>query len=255
MIKFFRKIRQNLLSEGKTGKYFKYAVGEIILVVIGILIALQINNWNAQNSKKAELEVDLKNLQTEIQHNLIDLGLGIEKLDSDIKNIEYYIDIFNQEDSSTINDSIIHMMINNLGRKRLKNLERHSHLNIMNSGIIDYIEEAKNDSLKNNILKMQNGFNTYYEYKTMLNSHLENDLRPYLYKSANFIDIKVFQAVTRNISNKAYLPLDHNSFVNNREFTNLLLIRHAINKAAKESFEYMSDRFLMIHSEIDDYLN
>ena len=46
MIKFFRKIRQNLLSEGKTGKYFKYALGEIILVVIGILIALSINNWN-----------------------------------------------------------------------------------------------------------------------------------------------------------------------------------------------------------------
>ena len=46
MIKFFRKIRQNLLSEGKIGKYFKYAIGEIILVVIGILIALQLNNYN-----------------------------------------------------------------------------------------------------------------------------------------------------------------------------------------------------------------
>ena len=45
MIKFFRKIRQNLLMENKTGKYFKYAFGEIVLVVIGILIALQINNW------------------------------------------------------------------------------------------------------------------------------------------------------------------------------------------------------------------
>jgi len=48
MIKYFRKIRQNLLSEGKTGKYLKYAIGEIVLVVIGILIALQINNWNSQ---------------------------------------------------------------------------------------------------------------------------------------------------------------------------------------------------------------
>ncbi len=46
MIKFFRKIRQDLLSKGKTGKYLKYAIGEIVLVVIGILIALQINNAN-----------------------------------------------------------------------------------------------------------------------------------------------------------------------------------------------------------------
>tara|TARA_R100001480_G_scaffold29670_1_gene40340 strand:+ start:785 stop:1549 length:765 start_codon:yes stop_codon:yes gene_type:complete len=57
MIKFFRKIRFNLLSENKTSKYFKYAFGEIILVVIGILIALQINNWN-ENRKNKITEAD-----------------------------------------------------------------------------------------------------------------------------------------------------------------------------------------------------
>jgi len=53
MIKLFRRIRQNLLMENKSGKYFKYAIGEIILVVIGILIALQINNWNEIRKKKS----------------------------------------------------------------------------------------------------------------------------------------------------------------------------------------------------------
>lgn len=57
MLKFFRKIRRNLLSDGKTEKYFKYAIGEIILVVIGILIALQINNWN-ENRKNRISEAD-----------------------------------------------------------------------------------------------------------------------------------------------------------------------------------------------------
>ncbi len=52
MIKFFRKIRQNLLMENKTGQYLKYALGEIILVVIGILIALSINNWNEHRKEK-----------------------------------------------------------------------------------------------------------------------------------------------------------------------------------------------------------
>jgi hypothetical protein len=56
MIKFFRKIRENLVMENKTSKYFKYAIGEIVLVVIGILIALQINNWNEnKKNKKTEL--------------------------------------------------------------------------------------------------------------------------------------------------------------------------------------------------------
>jgi len=67
MIKFFRKIRQNLLMENKTGKYFKYAVGEIVLVVIGILIALQINNWNEkrklQNETNTYLNQKLENLK------------------------------------------------------------------------------------------------------------------------------------------------------------------------------------------------
>ncbi len=48
MIKFFRKIRRSLLTSGKIRSYILYAVGEIILVVIGILLALQISNWNEE---------------------------------------------------------------------------------------------------------------------------------------------------------------------------------------------------------------
>lgn len=54
MIKFFRITRKNLLNEGKTSKYLKYAIGEIVLVVIGILIALQINNWNQNRINNIE---------------------------------------------------------------------------------------------------------------------------------------------------------------------------------------------------------
>jgi hypothetical protein len=56
MIKFFRKIRQQLLTENKFSKYLLYAIGEIVLVVIGILIALQINNWNEERKDRIELE-------------------------------------------------------------------------------------------------------------------------------------------------------------------------------------------------------
>jgi len=74
MIKFFRKIRKNLLSEGKTSKYLKYALGEIILVVIGILIALQINNWNENRKNKiAEADYYCRILDDfELNENLID---------------------------------------------------------------------------------------------------------------------------------------------------------------------------------------
>lgn len=70
MIKLFRHIRQNLIMENKTGKYFKYAIGEIILVVIGILIALQINNWNEQRKDRLKEQVILKQLKEDYLSNL-----------------------------------------------------------------------------------------------------------------------------------------------------------------------------------------
>ncbi len=78
MIKFFRKIRQNLLSEGKTTKYFKYAIGEIVLVVIGILIALQINNWNQNRKTNKKEQALLVALNQELTNNLEELNRIIE---------------------------------------------------------------------------------------------------------------------------------------------------------------------------------
>jgi len=69
MIKFFRKIRQRLLSENKFSKYLIYAIGEIILVVIGILIALQINNWNEDAKAKTQEQSILKGLLDDFKFN------------------------------------------------------------------------------------------------------------------------------------------------------------------------------------------
>jgi hypothetical protein len=66
MIRFFRTIRQNLIAKGRVPRYITYAIGEIVLVVIGILIALQINTWN-QDNQRAKLE---KRILIEIDNNL-----------------------------------------------------------------------------------------------------------------------------------------------------------------------------------------
>ena len=73
MIKFFRKIRQRLVIENRFSKYVLYAIGEIILVVIGILIALQINNWNEERKANNELKNINKNLSQEFKANRSEL--------------------------------------------------------------------------------------------------------------------------------------------------------------------------------------
>ncbi|QNJ98136.1 DUF6090 family protein [Constantimarinum furrinae] len=69
MIKFFRKIRQRLLTENKFSRYLLYASGEIILVVIGILIALQINTWNHERLNEKEKKELLAKLHSEFKAN------------------------------------------------------------------------------------------------------------------------------------------------------------------------------------------
>ncbi|NKI30945.1 DUF6090 family protein [Croceivirga thetidis] len=80
MIKFFRKIRQKLLSENKFSKYLLYAIGEIILVVIGILIALQINTWNEKRKANNDEQRLIADLNTEFQNNYDELKVDIKRL-------------------------------------------------------------------------------------------------------------------------------------------------------------------------------
>ena len=90
MIKFFRKIRRNLLSEGNTGKYLKYAIGEIILVVIGILIALQINNWNENRINQKLISAYTKNLIEDLVQDSTVIADRINLIKSDVSAIEAF---------------------------------------------------------------------------------------------------------------------------------------------------------------------
>lgn len=86
MIKFFRRIRQRLIIDNKIGRYLVYAIGEIFLVVIGILIALQINNWN-ENQKTLTIEQGyLRSLQSEFTINTKKLNQLMERNDRNAKN-------------------------------------------------------------------------------------------------------------------------------------------------------------------------
>ena len=73
MLNFFRRIRRNLANQNKFVQYSRYAIGEIILVVIGILIALQINNWNEKKKEKLNEAKILKTLNEEFLENKITL--------------------------------------------------------------------------------------------------------------------------------------------------------------------------------------
>jgi Family of unknown function (DUF6090) len=86
MIKFFRKIRQKMLTENKFSKYLLYAIGEIVLVVIGILIALSINNWNINRISDKEITAYMVSLKENLKKDTLNFS-------TEIKNYKKKIDI------------------------------------------------------------------------------------------------------------------------------------------------------------------
>ncbi|TWO31348.1 hypothetical protein E1J38_013840 [Seonamhaeicola sediminis] len=107
MIKFFRKIRQKLLSESKFSKYLLYAVGEIVLVVIGILIALQINNQNIYKHERSIERTYLKALKAEYEINLTKLNETIDLNYRIIASSNKLIEVFQQNVLDTISEKTV----------------------------------------------------------------------------------------------------------------------------------------------------
>ena len=107
MIKFFRKIRQKLLSENKFSKYLLYAIGEIILVVIGILIALQINNQNIYKQERSIEKTYLIALQEEFEVNINKLDEIIDLNTNLIDNTDKLIEVFRKNVMDTISEKTV----------------------------------------------------------------------------------------------------------------------------------------------------
>ena len=82
MIKFFRKIRYDLMEKNKTGKYMKYAIGEIILVMVGIMLALQVNNWNENRKDKIAEKDLLENMLESLKLDSISFNKNLQEAKS-----------------------------------------------------------------------------------------------------------------------------------------------------------------------------
>ena len=94
MIKFFRRIRQGLITENKFSKYLIYAIGEIVLVVIGILIALQINNWNENRKQQIKLQEIYHEILADLKRERDYANFIINKFEGQRKAYKDYLESF-----------------------------------------------------------------------------------------------------------------------------------------------------------------
>ena len=146
MISLLRKIRKNLVTENRVSKYFLYAVGEIVLVVIGILLALQINTWNKEKQIKALERSTLVGLKEDLE---IQKELLKEQIDYEV-NIAVLIDSAQQYIGNDANKAILSRFLFELNGRHTFKANRVTFNNIISNGSINLISEAK---LQNSIIR------------------------------------------------------------------------------------------------------
>lgn len=141
MIKFFRKLRRQLIKEGNTTHYLKYAIGEIVLVVVGILIALSINNWNHDRIEKIAENKYYENLKGELAEDKTELYGTIKYNVDDIEKLKYGIQIIEIKDRKSV-DTLGHISMT-LIRYSDAYLQNNIYNTILNSGEIKLINNTK----------------------------------------------------------------------------------------------------------------
>lgn len=208
MIKFFRRIRFDLMENNKTSKYFKYAIGEIVLVVIGILIALQINNWNEQRLRRSEeltllfdIQRNLETMQVDFKKDTLFNASAILQYE----RINYFID--NDLPYSTALDSVFGI----LTFWRSPYITATAYNSLQSKGL----DILKSDELKNDIIHLYEVDlkKLTQDYEEGENQLHKNITEPYLVKKVKRLHKQ---------SMRMARPNDFEQLKKDEEFSNIL---------------------------------
>ena len=249
MIKFFRKIRQNLLLEGKKGKFLKYAFGEIILVVIGILIALQINNWNENKKTRSQELVLLENLKLEMEENhklLVDYLETKETAIDDLTMVLSFTDPDLQEKKEDSLDFRISKIFNITNfRPEIMVLKA-----AQNSNSIELI---RNQQIKTGLSKWEQLLNGLIEFDDYGSEHFNTSVIPLVSNHFPFANIKFNRSNGRN-QNQSKHKDETEKLFRSRDFENMIFRLRNFEKIrankAKELKAHTLDLIQFLNNEL-----
>ena len=249
MIKIFRKIRQELINENRMGKYFKYAIGEILLVVIGILIALQINTWNENRKVKIQLKSALQSVYNDMVSDslLAHQALPLVKLrDSTIKSL-----IHRSYTTSTNLDTLINIMQNEFPVRWYSSPAYNTNTfdNLKSTGAFDILPNDIKLSLSDYYTTVESYENLMEKLLDQYRIHLDDFVKRY------------------NIIGRLYDDNYNNSYLYNNTWTNvddkdftarvavLLAAYNVLYRNAKDELETTHENIRAILPQLKPYLD
>ncbi len=181
MIKFFRKIRQRLLSENKFSKYLIYAIGEIILVVIGILIALGINNWNENRKTDIRVKDSLVALKNDLSQDTLLIKKRLPFINEQF-NLNESLRARVADSKATV-DTLIQIMRFEFNPNWVVQItyNTNTYSSLIQTGLLENLSDPLKTNIKN-----------FYNEKASLMNRIEKTTTDYQGKVTSYVDNYTF---------------------------------------------------------------
>ncbi|GAA4314420.1 hypothetical protein GCM10023115_28460 [Pontixanthobacter gangjinensis] len=184
MIKVFRSFRRRLIRESRFTRYLLYAIGEIFLVVIGILIALRINNWNEERKIEDQLNTYLLKVQKELKMNISSLDFQAKMTDSLIRQLKESLYILNNNEK----DSLVKLesTIGALGTDYNIQVQLPNTIRLLERG--ELINKS-HDTLAFYLIGTRYFLNAIEESNKYTHDQYANSIEPYFHQHINYADV------------------------------------------------------------------
>lgn len=230
MLKFFRTIRRNLLDTGSLRKYLVYAIGEILLVMVGILLALQVNNWNEKHKTYEKQKGYLLLIKNEMVNNLDALLKEKQNLISTIHGQKKIIDLMYTDSNDITENELSSLWVQSFSQDIEFQYENGTLTELKSSGSL---KDIANDSIRNMLASWESKIDwiklqekSLYDYWVKCNDYLEEhgDFGTIVFGSQFGTIIIGSQASTEGKSAKILNRHGNKPILQSREFGNKLLI-------------------------------
>ena len=251
MIKFFRHIRKSLFMENKTSKYLKYAIGEIILVIIGILIALQINNWNESQKLKNDTLTFAERLKEEINQNIVLTKIEIERETSQVDKTKVLLNMFSQPDSS-VKPRVIDSLLYDILTSNAIDIKMGTLQEGLNTGQVAMLQS---NELKSKLYSFPSMILEIKRMEQIESEDINTHLLPYIIDNSNL------RAMDNEFSkyNKDIAPSKFNSNINldlleSRKFENIIDNRFWNTNQSLENYNLLMNELQSIQELLENQL-
>ena len=241
----------------RASKYFKYAVGEIILVMIGILLALQVNDWNNKRLEVSKEQLFLKNLQVEFKANLVEFNEIYNRSTTAYIASNSLLNIIKEGGENLDNkeiDSLINIIINDFSSLDLTDGSINE---IINTGSLNIIKDQK---LRNQLSNWSQAMNDMNDDINITIDYLFNIFIPSLTEKALLRNTKIPQRIIENTGlshiSESNFKIDYSNTLINYEFENQVYF-NALNymftlNAYKITEAYLIETLELIEDNIED---